>query len=104
MSNRIIFGSKHSGETVSEVFDFTSRLALGETISSATVTAAVYSGSDSSPSALISGSASISAGKVTQKVTGGTLGVTYTLTCTAITSASQTLQLVGFLAIVPAAN
>lgn len=98
--SRIIFEGKLLGETVTETFDFTSRLAPTETISSAVVTAAVYSGTDASPSSIVSGSTTISGQKVTQKITAGTLGVTYKLLCTIVTSTSQTLQLSGFLVII----
>lgn len=102
--SRITLEAKPSGETCTEIFDFTSRLALAETISTATVTAAVYSGTDASPSAVVSGSASISGAQVSQKLTAGTLGVTYLLTCTVTTSTSQTLSIFAFLTIVPGAN
>lgn len=94
--NRIVLQEKPSGETTKVVFDFLSRLSLGETISTAAVVATVYSGTDSTPAAIISGAASISGSQVTQKVTGGTVGVVYELTCTAVTSAAQTLQLAGY--------
>lgn len=94
--SRVIFEPKLSGETVSRVFDFLSRLSVGETISTAVVTAAVHSGVDASPSGLLSGSASISGSQVTQKLTAGTVGVTYLLLCTITTSASKTLQLSAF--------
>jgi len=97
--NKVIFGSKPSGETKKLVFDFASSLAVGETISSASVVATTYSGTDSSPSSIISGSDTTSGSQVTQAVTAGTVGVTYLLTCTAITSASQTLQLAGYLVV-----
>lgn len=99
--SKIILRPKHAAETRSEVFDFTSRLALGETISSASTGCAVYSGTDASPSSVVSGPASISGAQVTQLITGGTLGVTYLLTCTALTSAGQTLGLEGFLVVTP---
>ena len=98
---RVNFGGKLSGETQNLVFDFTSRLAATETISTKVVTATVYSGTDASPSAIISGSATSSGQKVTQSVTAGTLGVTYLLLCTITTSLSQTLQLSGYLTIIP---
>lgn len=101
---RISIPGKHASETIAQVFDFISLLAIGETLSTASVAATVYSGTDSSPSSVISGSASISGTKVTQLITGGTLGVTYTLVCTVTTSASQTLTLMGFLAVVPSVN
>lgn len=83
------------------MFDFTSRLAVGETISSATVTAAVSTGTDSSPSSIVSGSASISGARVTQTLTAGTVGVIYKLTCTATTSLSNVFIMTAFLAVIP---
>lgn len=98
---RAFLAPKLAGETVKEVFDFLSVLAIGETISTQVVTAATYSGTDASPSAIVSGSATASGSKVTQAITAGVLGVTYLLTCTITTSASQTLQLTAFLSVVP---
>lgn len=98
--SRVVFGGKSLGETKNCVFDFLSLIALGETLSTASVAAVVYSGTDASPSSLISGSATISGSQVTQKITGGVLGVTYLLTCTVTTSAGQTLLLSGFTTIV----
>jgi len=95
------FPSKVNAETVTETFDFQSRLALAETLSTASVVATVYSGTDASPSAVISGSATISGAQVKQKVTGGIEGNLYTLTCTVTTSGGQTLIVAGTLAIVP---
>lgn len=99
--SRIILPGKLLNETVIETFDFTSRLAASETISTAVTTAAVYSGTDASPSSIISGSATISGQKVTQKIVAGTLGVTYLLTCTITTSLGQTLILAAYLTIIP---
>ena len=99
--SRVIFDGKLSGEIVTLAFSFLSHLATGETISSAVTTATVYSGTDASPSSLISGAASISGSTVSQKVIGGTLGVTYILVCSAVTSLGQTLQISGYLVIVP---
>lgn len=99
--SRVILPAKLLGETVSEVFDFTSRLAPAETISTQSVGAVTYSGTDASPSSIISGSASASGQKVTQKITGGVLGVTYLLLCVITTSAGQTLELSAFMTIIP---
>ena len=101
MSSRQDFAPKLAGGTAPVVFEFLGDLGAGETISTATVTAAVYSGTDASPSSLISGSASISGTQVSQKLTGGTEGVVYKLTCTITTSVSYTRVKTGFLAVVP---
>lgn len=92
-----------AGEIRNVTFDFASLLAVGETISTQSVAATLYSGTDSSPSSLVTGAASASSSIVTQKLTtvGRTTGAIYELTCTITTSASQTLLLKGFTAIVP---
>lgn len=100
--SRTTFEAKLATETAIETFDFTSRLAATETISSASTTATVYSGTDASSSSVISGSATIAGQKITQKVTAGVEGVTYLLTCAITTSLGQTLNLSAFLPIVPA--
>lgn len=99
--SRIILEGKILGETANITFNFLSRLGASETISTAVVTASVYSGTDASPSAIVSGSASISGAVVTQKITAGVEGTIYKLTCTITTSLSQTLVLPAYLAIVP---
>lgn len=99
MNYRSIFDAKISTANSRVVFTFTDQLALGETISSGTTTAAVYSGTDSSPSSLISGSGTVSGGQVTQTLTGGTVGVTYLITCTAATSLSRTIKQDGYLTV-----
>lgn len=101
MSSRVIFEPKQVGETKTYQFDISAYLAVGETILSAIVTAQVYAGSDTSPSNLISGSASSSGGVVSQKILGGTLGVLYDLLCTVITSAGQTILQSAYLAVIP---
>ena len=99
--SRVILPIKYSNEVKSTAFDLISQLAVGESLSSATVTCTVFSGIDSSPSALISGSATVSGAIATQVITGGVTGVTYNLTCTAVTSAAQTLALQAYLTIAP---
>ena len=99
--SRISLGGKHVGETRSEVFDFTSRLGLAETISSAVTTATVYSGTDAAPETVINGAASISGAQVTQSLKAGVVGVTYLVRCVATTSLGQVLALGALLVIVP---
>lgn len=99
--SRIVLSGKGANETISQSFDFAAGLALGETISTKVVTATVYSGTDASPSSVISGSPTSSGTTVTQKLTGGTLGVTYLIVCAITTSAGQTLRMSGYLVVTP---
>ena len=107
MSNRVQIPSKKLGETPilgangNSPFNFISLLAPTETLSTATVTATVYSGLDPSPSSIIPIAATIVGQQVQQKVTGGVLGVIYELLCTVTTSLGQTLELVGYMAVIP---
>lgn len=98
---RVELPNKLAGETKTVTFDFTSLLGASETISTQSCTATVYSGTDATPSAIISGSASASGAVVSQKITAGTVGVIYYIVCTITTSLSQTLELSGFLAVLP---
>lgn len=97
---RVEFQAKLLGESVIATFDFTSRLSASETISTASVAASVFAGTDASPSSVISGAATISGQKVTQKIVGGVLGVMYFLVCTITTSLGQTLELSAYLPVV----
>lgn len=101
MTGRADLPSKRAGSTKTYTFDFTSDLAIGETISTQVVAASVYSGTDATPSAIISGVASASGTTVTQKITAGVVGVIYELLCTITTSAGQTLTQPGYLAVLP---
>ena len=99
---RVELPPKLIGETRTYQVDFASLLAAGETISSvATTVASVYSGTDASPSAILSGSASNSGSVVSQKITAGTLGVIYQILLQVTTSTSQILQIVGLIAVIP---
>ena len=99
--SRVSLEPKNINEIKKYVWDFASLLAVGETISSAVVVIAVYSGTDASPSSIISGATAISGTKVTQAIIGGLPGVTYLLVAQAITTASQQLTLNGYLVILP---
>jgi hypothetical protein len=101
MLTRADLPPKPASSSDSYVLDFVDSIPAGSSISTQSVTASVYSGTDASPSAIISGSATASGTQVTQKVTGGTVGVIYQLTWTVTTSGGLTLKKLGFLAIVP---
>lgn len=97
MTYRSIFDAKVFGTDTRLVFDFTSGLASDETISSASTAATTYSGTDATPSAIISGAASISGSQVTQTITDGVIGVTYLLKCSVTTSLGYQLERSGYL-------
>jgi len=99
--SRSILPPKQQGATKTIPFDFTSDLAIAETISTQVVTAAVYSGTDATPSGIISGVASASGKTVSQKITGGVVGVIYQLLCTITTSLGQTITQSAFLTVIP---
>lgn len=100
--SRVTLEAIHSGEIRSQVFDFSSQCAVGETLSVATVAAAVYSGTDPAPF-VTTGSPAISGQKVTIMLYGGGLsGVVYLLTVTAATSTGQSLKLLAYLSFIPA--
>ena len=103
MTYRAQFDAKISDTPFSAVFQFALDFVAGETISTASVAATVYSGTDASPSSIISGSAQISGGQVTQVIVNGVAGVTYLLTCSVVTSLAQSLSQEGYLVVVPVA-
>ena len=94
------FESKLVGETKNYSVDFADVLATSETISTKTVTATTYSGTDASPSSIVSGSATSSGSIVSQNITAGTLGVVYQLLYQITTSSSRTLQKAAWLTVV----
>lgn len=91
-------GPKAATETRKLVADYVGLLASGVTISSASVSQAVYSGASST---VTLGSASISGSKVTATVSGGTAGVIYQITFLATLSDGQILPMVTLLAVTP---
>ena len=94
------FTAKRPNEQEIFGFDFTAQLATGEIINpTPTVTATVLSGNDPSPQNIVSGTATIKAGKVSQLIVGGVDGETYQLVCQIVTSLGQRLEAVGSLKI-----
>lgn len=87
------FSTKATAEVEYFFWDFSRLLVGGETISTATITVTVVSGSDASPSAIKSGSTTHTNGVVKQLITGGVNGVFYLLSCAVTTSASHTYTL-----------
>lgn len=85
------FSTRHPGESEPLGFDFTARLASGETVDSGTVTAAVVDGTDPDVGTLFTGAASINAGIILRRMEGGVDGVTYKITASVVTSLGNTL-------------
>lgn len=89
--------SKLIGETITVRFEFLDQMAFGETLSLPFVTVSLFSGVDYSPSAILSGTASVDGSAVEQKITDGMAGVVYVLTATATGSSgavfNETLRL-----------
>lgn len=99
--SRVILPAKLLGETkLYNQFDFTSLLAVGETILTQVVTATVYSGTDANPQNIIDGATSVNGAVISQLITGGVLGVIYELLCKVTTIQGQTLELSGYLAVI----
>lgn len=102
---RVIIPPKASTAQLFISFNFVSELSAADQLDSATVTASVWSGTDSNPSAIISGVVVFSFNNkiASQKIIGGVPGVIYLLTCTAVSLTSgQTFVQTGLLAILPA--
>lgn len=96
---QVIFESMKGSDRDMVVFDFLKNLAAGETISTAAVTASVYSGNDAAPSNIISGNAIIEGSKVKQVISSGVVGTIYELICEVTTSLGQRLKLAAYQAI-----
>ena len=90
---------KYTTSVVMLSFDFLSNLSPGDTVASAVVDNVVFSGTDLTPTAMLSGSPVINPTSVDQLCTGGVSGVVYFPTCVATTALGQKLVKVGYLAV-----
>ena len=102
MSNS--FSYKITNDSEQFTFDYTPVMGSSETISSATCTAVVKEGTDASPSSILVGSPTWSGFKVSQRISGGLDGVTYSIQMTITTSASNTYTVVGDLPVLAPIN
>jgi hypothetical protein len=84
-------------------FSFANRLQQGEVLAGTpTVSATVYSGTDPSPSAVLSGAAQVVDGNTVQQLfTGGLPGVIYMIVVGCGTSLGQYLKDWGYLVVLP---
>jgi len=102
--NRIITDPFGVDEKRKVDFDFAAWVPVGVTISSATATSSVYTGTDASPD-IVNGSASISGTVVTQTIGGdtkkGTVGVIYDVLMQATLSDGQIIPMATYVAFVP---
>jgi hypothetical protein len=89
------FTYKLTTETELFSFDFNPILSTGETLSSATCTAVTSQGTDTNPSAILSGVPSIANGKASQVVTGGLDDNIYRLIMTVNSSLGYVYTLTG---------
>lgn len=97
---RNIWMPKKVGEVVTIPFDFVGDLAPGETLLTAAITASVYSGVDTNPSDIKSGSPTIVGSKIHQNVRRGLSGVIYGILCRVTTSLGQTLDMSAYCTII----
>lgn len=89
------FSYKLTTESEPFLFDFINVLGDSETITSATFTILVKDGSDSNPSAMLSGIPAVIGTRVAQQIQGGLDQVTYRIVLTITTSLSNTLTTVA---------
>lgn len=96
---KMALSTKQTDTTEWFTFDFTNMMIPGESLSSITsvVNTQVSGDTDETPSAMLSGSASISGKTVLQLVTGGLNECVYMMVVTVSTSASNTLVLTAYL-------
>lgn len=99
MTSRLLVPPKAASETVVVPVDFAPLLAVGQTISTTTALATVYSGTDASPPTL---TPTVSGTVVSVPISGGVLGVTYSVRVTAnTTSPTATLTMSFYLTVTP---
>ena len=102
--NIVTFDEKSLSEVIPLTVNFQDRLQFSESITGATVTASVFSGTDPTPAAILSGAPTFASGAVTQVITGGVVGVIYSIVFIAAGSATHTYVKVGRLAVTADAN
>lgn len=100
MSTQILY-DKLQVEQLTVEFDMLSRLKVGETLATAAVSASVWSGTDATPSVIVSGLPTISGSLVQQKIIGGLPGVIYLISCAVRSSSNNILINEAKLAIRP---
>lgn len=96
----VILPVKDISETLPITVNFSDMLQFGEGISGASCVASLFSGTDSNPGSIISGAATYTATTVTQTITGGLAGNTYTLAFLVTGTNSHNYVKVGQLSVI----
>jgi hypothetical protein len=100
----IVLPVKATNEVIPISVNFSDMLQFGEAITGASCTCTVFSGTDPSPSALVSGIATYTGSTVTQNITGGLAGNIYTLAFIVTASNSHNYVKVGQLSVISPSN
>jgi len=95
-----VLADKDVSEADVITFDYSKDLQPFETLTSATVTVNVLSGTDNNPGAMKIGSASVFHAMAMQKVFGGVAGTKYSFRCVATTTNNRQLVCVGVMNVV----
>ena len=98
------FSYKITTENEQFTFNFSTVMSSGETISLATSTVQVVSGTDANPTAILVGSPVINGQVVSQRISGGLDGVIYRIEVTATTSATNVFTIVADLPVLSPIN
>jgi hypothetical protein len=97
----VTFAPKPQAETRLVTVDFIGRVPPGDSIASCTTWVEMHGGIDFTPQAILQGPPAFSGTEVSQMVTSGVVGNIYRLAFDATTTGGQTLQMSGFLVVVP---
>jgi hypothetical protein len=94
--------AKAVGATYVEFWDFISLMAIGETVSTATLQISLVSGTVDDSASILNGPAVPDGQRVLQSLKGGTAGQTYEIRCKVQSNLANSYTLASFLAVVPA--
>lgn len=98
------FSYKITSENEQFTFDYSTVMATGETISTATCVVTVQNGTDSSPSSILVGTPVVSGQLAAQRIYNGLDGVIYRIAMTVTSSLSNTYTIVADLPVLSSAN
>jgi hypothetical protein len=96
----VVLPIKAVTEVIPITISFSDMLQFGETVNGGAVSASVFSGTDPTPQAILSGLPTISASGLTQEITGGVAGNIYTLAFLVTATNSHNYVKVGNLSVI----